>query len=284
MCITRWPLVRRSPFRPVQTEATTTFTLIPRNDAEVATLGLIYIRIMIGNVSVVRTIAITDDDANSTQISLEAVPTEISEGAGSTNVVVTGTLNGKPLGDDLVVLLTVDPNPKDTESNGNVVDVAEATRDIDYRAVLRSLRIPAGALSGTATITITPVDDNIEDSGEKIRLTVPYANKQVPVRGAEGDLLLLTVGAVDITLRDGGEVSAPSFASGAAIADQTYTVGVSIARLVLPAATGGDGSPTYSVSALPAGLVFNPSTRTLSGTPTAATNGAVAITYNRHRQ
>ena len=261
------------------TEATTTFTLIPRNDAEVATLGLIYIRIIIGNVSVVRTIAITDDDANSTQISLEAVPTEISEGAGSTNVVVTGTLNGKPLGDDLVVLLTVDPNPKDTESNGNVVDVAEATRDIDYRAVLRSLRIPAGALSGTATITITPVDDNIEDSGEKIRLTVPYANKQVPVRGAEGDLLLLTVGAVDITLRDGGEVSAPSFASGAAIADQTYTVGVSIARLVLPAATGGDGSPTYSVSALPAGLVFNPSTRTLSGTPTAATNGAVAITY-----
>ncbi len=266
------------------TEATTKFTLTPRNDTEAVTRGSIYIQVMIGSVSVVKTIAIADDDANSTKISLEVAPTAISEGSGSTDVVVTGTLNGRALGDDLVVLLTIDPDPKDTDAKGKVVDVVEATRDIDYRAVLRSLRIPAGALSGTATITITPVDDNVVDSGEKIRLTVP--NKQISARSAEGDVLQLTVGTVDITLKDGedsasdgGEDSAPSFALGASIADQAYTVGVAIASLVLPAATGGDGSPTYSVSALPAGLVFDPSTRTLSGAPTAATNGAVVVTY-----
>ena len=48
---------------------------------------------------------------------------------------------------------------------------------------------------------------------------------------------------------------------------------------MLPEASGGTGELTYSVSDLPTGLAFDASTRTLSGTPTAATDGAVTVIY-----
>lgn len=63
--------------------------------------------------------------------------------------------------------------------------------------------------------------------------------------------------------------SAPSFGS-ATIADKTYTRDVTIDNETLPAATGGDGALTYSISPNPpAGLSFDSTTRLLSGTPTA---------------
>ena len=61
----------------------------------------------------------------------------------------------------------------------------------------------------------------------------------------------------------------------------TYMVGQAIAPLVLPAAAAGLGTPplTYSLSPdLPAGLTFDSATRTLSGTPTAA-SAATDYTY-----
>ena len=60
-----------------------------------------------------------------------------------------------------------------------------------------------------------------------------------------------------------------------------YEVGQAIAPLVLPAAAAGLGTPplTYSLSPdLPAGLTFDSATRTLSGTPTAA-SAATDYTY-----
>ena len=83
---------------------------------------------------------------------------------------------------------------------------------------------------------------------ETIRLTVPYANKQITAQYNDGDDVTLTVGSVDITLQDTGEGGAPSFATDASIADQTYAVGTAIADWVLPEASGGDGDLTYSVS------------------------------------
>ena len=260
-----------------ETEATTTFTITPYDDSAAVARGLIYIQIAVGDVSAVKTIAIADDDSNSTSISLSATPTRLSEGAGRTDVAVTGTLDGRVFDQDVIVLLIIDPDPKDTNANNEVVDVVEATRDIDYTAVLRPLTIPAGAVSGTTTITIIPFDDGTEEGEEQIRLTVPYANRQVTTQYADGEAANLTVGTVDVTLRDGSEGTVPSFAAGAVIAAQTYTVGTATS-LVLPEATG-DGDLTYRVSALPAGLVFDSATRTLSGTPAQATAGAVEVTY-----
>ncbi len=74
--------------------------------------------------------------------------------------------------------------------------------------------------------------------------------------------------------------STPALSFGdATIADQSYTKDVAIKALTLPQATGGSGVITYSLSpALPAGLSFDSSTRTISGTPTAA-SAKTAYTY-----
>ena len=63
------------------------------------------------------------------------------------------------------------------------------------------------------------------------------------------------------------------------VEDQAYTAGTAISALQLPEAVGGEGEVTYRVSDLPAGLAFDAATRTLSGTPEAATDGAVEVTY-----
>ncbi len=68
----------------------------------------------------------------------------------------------------------------------------------------------------------------------------------------------------------------PSFGVQTA-ADQTYTVGVSIAALKLPAASGGDGELTYALGPAVPGLSFDAATRTLSGTPGEA--GTYTMTY-----
>ena len=60
----------------------------------------------------------------------------------------------------------------------------------------------------------------------------------------------------------------PAFATDALIANQTYKRNVEIPTLTLPAATGGDGTLTYSISPeLPTGLAFNTTDRVITGTP-----------------
>ena len=215
------------------------------------------------------------------KILLTVDPTAISEDAGATDVVVTGTLyelDGKVFDDDVVVLLTFD---EDINGDGEVNDDKAAVLNIDYVAELRLLTIPPGSVSGTTTITITPINDKRVEGDEiiRLRLTRTYANNQVTVQSSEGDDVKMTVVPVDITLQDTGEGGASFFAEDAAIDDHTYTVGVAITDVVLQEASGGTGDLTYGVSGLPAGLTFDASTRTLSGTPTVATNGAVTVIY-----
>ena len=70
-----------------------------------------------------------------------------------------------------------------------------------------------------------------------------------------------------------------AFAFTEEVEDQAYTAGTTISALELPEATGGEGEVTYRVSDLPAGLTFDAATRMISGTPEAATDGAVEVTY-----
>ena len=57
----------------------------------------------------------------------------------------------------------------------------------------------------------------------------------------------------------------PVFDADAAIAAQTYTQNV---ELTLPQATGGNGALTYTLSPNPPqGLAFDPTQRTITGTP-----------------
>ena len=70
----------------------------------------------------------------------------------------------------------------------------------------------------------------------------------------------------------------PTFPRGRTIDAQSYVQHTSVA-LTLPAATGGSPPLTYALApGLPAGLTFDPGTRTLAGTPTAL-QGATRYTY-----
>ena len=70
----------------------------------------------------------------------------------------------------------------------------------------------------------------------------------------------------------------PSFPADA-IGAQNYAKGSAITSLALPAATDGNTPLTYALTpALPDGLVFNSTTRIISGTPTTTQN-AVIYTY-----
>ena len=70
--------------------------------------------------------------------------------------------------------------------------------------------------------------------------------------------------------RVAGMTEEPSFGAAAAPDDQTYTVGAAIDPLTLPEASGGNGTLRYELSPEVPGLSFDPDTRQLSGTPTAA--------------
>ena len=74
-----------------------------------------------------------------------------------------------------------------------------------------------------------------------------------------------------------GENLAPSFAEGSGPGIQTFTAGLAIAPLTLPAADGGDGALTYSLAPDVPGLMFDGTTRRLGGTPT--TVGTYDMTY-----
>ena len=98
---------------------------------------------------------------------------------------------------------------------------------------------------------------------------------RVDTRDANGNLVAgaSASGSFAVSAAD----TAPKFADGATIADQSWTVGTEITAFTLPAATGGNGAISYALTpALPAGVSLNSSTREVSGTPTAA---AAAATY-----
>ena len=64
------------------------------------------------------------------------------------------------------------------------------------------------------------------------------------------------------------------------IADQSFPLGLPITPLILPEAIRGISPVTYTLTpTLPAELVYDPSTRTISGTPTMVTSSPVPYTF-----
>ena len=76
----------------------------------------------------------------------------------------------------------------------------------------------------------------------------------------------------------GNEDPAPTF-ENTGIPDKTYVQNLPIGAETLPGASGGHGALTYAVfPPLPAGLIFDPATRQVSGTPAQA-QPAIRYTY-----
>ena len=266
-----------------QTTATTTMTVTPINNNREDGLRAFKVTATVGGRSYSEGILITDDDTISDSIALEVNPAEINESDGVTSITVTGILNGKVFRDNVIVPLVI---TNDTNGDGSVTDADNAaTRDLDYTASLSALVIPGGQTQGTATITITPTANDGKEGDEKIGLKSSGDAEGVAEDGVTEKLVVVGTAItlkdvhVDGTQQTPVDPTRPTFAADDAIADQTYSVGTALDPLVLPEARGGAAPLMYSVSTLPAGLSFDAATRTLSGTPTAETNGAVTIIY-----
>ena len=133
-----------------------------------------------------------------------------------------------------------------------------------------------GGTSGSTAATLTLATASGFDFDTPATLAVQVA---AAAHSGSGNV---STGVVALAPTD----EAPTFGSGAVSAKTFYT-GTPIAEFQVPAATGGNGALAYSVSGLPAGLVFDadgagtcPGTepREVCGTPTAATGGARTVT------
>ena len=253
-----------------QTKETTIMTVTPIDNPDQDGLRFFKVTASVGGSA---GILITDDDTTSKSITLEVNPTEITEDDGATVVTVTGTLNGKTFKDNVIVSLVIDD---DINGDDKVnADDGAAQRDLDYTASLSPLVIPAGAIAGATTITISPIANDGKESDEKIGLNSSGKPKARDDDDVEEELdVIKTAITLKDTHEDGTTPTTPDptqLAFADSISSQTYTVGTAITDLVLPEATGGTAPLTYIVSTLPAGLSFSSATRTLSGIPTQAT-------------
>ena len=257
-----------------QTSASTTLVLTPVDNEVVNAARTFDVVASVGEsaTDATATITIVDDETQSTQIMLTASPAELKAGTGANNVTITGTLDGQSFDEDVNIVLVV---TTDTDADGDVDDADKAaTRDTEYTAILRGLTIEAGEISGTTTVSVTP----LAGGDKKIGLTALKS----PVKNDDDEDV--TVTTTVITLKDGDPETGPGVLAFDEDVDVVstvfeYVVGTAIEPYVLPAATGGIGDKTYSVSAtLPAGLVFDAETRTLSGTPLTAGDATVVYT------
>ena len=90
-------------------------------------------------------------------MTLSASPDRVSEDAGATAITVTAALNGqRSLARDTQVQLALEGGT--------------ATADDDYEPATALLTIPAGRMSASATLTLTPVDDTVWEGNETVTI------------------------------------------------------------------------------------------------------------------
>ena len=203
---------------------------------------------------------IADDETNSTSILLSATPNTVGEQDGDVVITITASLDGKTEDADTQVAISIDPA------------ASSSTRDEDYVALFVEnnaivepiITIPADSVSASVGLRLGIVNDRKDEVNETIALT----------GSADG----LASGSVTIKLTNYKAADAPPplvFAEDT-VKDMATTLGESISA-ELPAASGGEGTTTYSVSDLPAGLEFDAATRMISGMPEA--EGITEVTY-----
>ena len=138
-------------------------------------------------------VTVSDDETPSTAVGLSVDPEQVGEGAGGTSVTVTGVLNGGNRTTATVLTVTV---LGDTASSGDFTTVTNFM-----------LTIAADAPSGTATFTLTPVDDDIDETEETV--TVGGTVSGLAVNAAtltieDNDTRAVEVSGTEVTVPEGG--------------------------------------------------------------------------------
>ena len=139
-----------------QTSGTGTLSFDPTDDSLVeGDETVILTAAATGLTSGTATLTITDDDAETTGVTLSLNPTSVAETAAATTVTVTAALNGG------------------ARSSATEVTVSQtagtATSGTDYAAISNlTVTIAAEQTSGTATFTIDPTEDSLSEGDETV--------------------------------------------------------------------------------------------------------------------
>ena len=183
---------------------------------------------------------INDDDAAPTGITLTVAPATVGEEDGETEITVTATVNG---------------TTRYVEAKTVAVSVADGTAASpgDYAAVSGfNITIAAGAASHTGSFTVTPVDDDLDESNETIDVTgtltdititgatVTFTDNDAPVSFSIADAEATEGGKVTFTVsRKGAEdnVAEVKIATAADSGDGVKAAGTDDYTAISPAQT-----------------------------------------------
>ena len=141
-----------------QMKGTATFDLAPDDDEIAEGAETVTVDGTVTGLDVdAATVTITDDDATPTKVILSVDRATVNEDEGSTQIEVTGTLDGAPLATPTDVTVSVGASSD------------SATEGTDYTPVDDfTLTIAANQMSGTATFDLEPTDDEASEDAETV--------------------------------------------------------------------------------------------------------------------
>ena len=199
---------------------------------------------------------------------------------------------------DQAVSVTVQENTAPTVSVAVVgTPTLQHGTELTLKATATDANIAAGDVLSYAW-SVASASSNADVSDLTLTPTGDSTKVALPDSGAIGAAYAIQVVVTDLAGQTATDaytlvttnIAIPVF--GAVVDDQSFAAQYGIEALQLPAATGGNTSPTYSLTAtvatgspgalangLPDGLTFTASTRTLSGTPAAGAVGLYDMTY-----
>ena len=146
-------------------------------------------------------VTVDDDETVSTQVTLTVDPAALDEDDSATIVTVTGTLNGGARNAATVVTVSVGA------SNDAAVE------GTDYATVNGfTLTIDTGQTTGTASFTLIPSDDDVDEANETLTVAgsttaTGLAVNPTTVTIADDDERGVEVGVTALTVSEGGDAT-----------------------------------------------------------------------------
>ena len=197
-------------------------------------------------------VVVQDNDTASTAVALSVAPETVDEDAGATTVAVTAALDAAVRTSDTEVSVSVSAG---TASAADFAAVPDFT-----------LTIPAGETEGTATFSLAPVDDAIDEDAETISVN--------------GTVQGLTVTAATVTIADDDTAGVAVSETALTVPEgesRTYTVAL-LSQPTGPVTVALSAAGDPDVTARPATLTFTAATwsQAQTVTVTAAQDGDAA--------
>ena len=166
-------------------------------------------------------VALADDDETSTRVFLSVAPALVSEGAGTTEVAVTATLDGGARAAATTVAVSVAGSGASGKVGFSPVSPFE-------------IEIPAGDRSADGAFSLSPEDDNVAEDGETLTVSgmsdLPVEPAQVALADDDAASSRIVLSAAPAAIpEDAGEteVAVTAALNGAARASAT-TVAVAV--------------------------------------------------------